>query len=540
MRPICSRSVSPIWPGLLPLPFMSSVQRHIPLVLAAIGTVVVVYLGRRRARRLPLPPGLPKLPILGNLFNHPKGQPWEAYAQISKDVDSDILHFDLAGTSLVVLCSASAAADLLDKQSAAFSDRARRPMVVEVMGWDFSVAAMKYGDKWRAHRRLMHQVLNEKAAVQYRSKQLASAHEVLRRLMTTPEEFMDHFRHWAAEIIMSTTYGITIAKENDFYVDLAHAALRTLSVAGVTGTFWVDFFPALQHIPEWFPGAKFKRDGAVWRKMARQMVDASGEAPSSIVSESVRTMSDSSFYNEETVKNSAATLFLGGADTSVSALQTFVLAMLANPEAQARAQAEIDAVTQGLRLPDYDDEKNLPYVMAIVRETLRWRNATPMAIPHFTSVDGEYKGFRIPAKSLVIGNTWRVASPRTTESSLISHIRAITHDESVYPDPDKFNPDRFLLPDGQINPDVPFPDSAFGFGRRVCPGKPMALASLYIAVASILSSFKISKARDINGNEIEPTYKYLAGFISAPAPFECSILPRSDDASSLIMNTVDL
>ncbi|CAK5282465.1 unnamed protein product, partial [Mycena citricolor] len=481
--------------------------------------------------------------------------------------DSDILHFDLAGTSLVVLCSASAAADLLDKQSAAFSDRARRPMVVEVMGWDFSVAAMKYGDKWRAHRRLMHQVLNEKAAVQYRSKQLASAHEVLRRLMTTPEEFMDHFRHWAAEIIMSTTYGITIAKENDFYVDLAHAALRTLSVAGVTGTFWVDFFPALQHIPEWFPGAKFKRDGAVWRKMARQMVDvpfaetkrqmasptvSGGDISLKILHRhqarrprrSCRKACARCRIPHSTMRKQSRTPRRPSSSAALtpvcppSRLLFSRCWRILRPRPEHRPRSMLSRRASGSQITTTRKtchmswqscerlcagEMQLQWVCSGMLRTGDRFHISPLAIPHFTSVDGEYKGFRIPAKSLVIGNTW-----------------AITHDESVYPDPDKFNPDRFLLPDGQINPDVPFPDSAFGFGRRVCPGKPMALASLYIAVASILSSFKISKARDINGNEIEPTYKYLAGFISAPAPFECSILPRSDDASSLIMNTVDL
>ena len=54
-------------------------------------------------------------------------------------------------------------------------------------------------------------------------------------------------------------------------------------------------------------------------------------------------------------------------------------------------------------------------------------------------------------------------------SSVYATVRGILHDPEVYPDPDTFNPDRFMMPDGSLNPDVPKPDIAFGFGRRICP-----------------------------------------------------------------------
>ena len=88
------------------------------------------------------------------------------------------------------------------------------------------------------------------------------------------------------------------------------------------------------------------------------------------------------------------------------------------------------------------------------------------------------------------------------------------YDETVYPNPDQFNPDRFLK-NGALNPDIRDPrDITFGFGRssacslpvpnlvhtpansypyRICPGRHMAYASLWIAITSILSVFKIEK-----------------------------------------------
>jgi cytochrome P450 len=70
-------------------------------------------------------------------------------------------------------------------------------------------------------------------------------------------------------------------------------------------------------------------------------------------------------------------MYAAGADTTVSALSTFILAMLANPEAQRKAQREIDSVVGLGNLPDFSDEEGMPYVAAVVKEVLRWKNVTP-------------------------------------------------------------------------------------------------------------------------------------------------------------------
>ena len=81
------------------------------------------------------------------------------------------------------------------------------------------------------------------------------------------------------------------------------------------------------------------------------------------------------------------------------------------------------------------------------------------------------------------------------------------HDEENYPDPFSFRPERFLK-DGKIDPDVKDPVAAFGFGRRICPGRHMARASVWIAVVSMLASFDITKAADKDGLVIEPSGEY--------------------------------
>jgi cytochrome P450 len=117
-------------------------------------------------------------------------------------------------------------------------------------------------------------------------------------------------------------------------------------------------------------------------------------------------------------------MYIGGADTTVFALGTFVLAMLACPEVQKKAQAEIDSLTGGRYLPSFEDEASLPYISALVKEVMRWENVTPFgelivvpslpvnydaslsAIPRLLANDDEYRGYRLPAGSVVVGNAW--------------------------------------------------------------------------------------------------------------------------------------
>jgi cytochrome P450 len=111
-------------------------------------------------------------------------------------------------------------------------------------------------------------------------------------------------------------------------------------------------------------------------------MQSEGTAAMSFTSLHLRTLDDFTGGQREErevlVKAAAANMYAAGSDTTVSALGTFILGMLMNPEAQKKAQAEIDSVVGVGHLPGFADEALLPYVSAIVKEALRWRNVTPM------------------------------------------------------------------------------------------------------------------------------------------------------------------
>ncbi|KAF7789967.1 hypothetical protein EIP86_000915 [Pleurotus ostreatoroseus] len=418
-------------------------------------------------------------------------------------------------------------------------------MANEMVGWDGLIGFMKYGERWRHSRRAFHQNFTTKAVVQYYPNVTKGSRSLLVRLSREPTNFMDHLRHMSGELIMRIVYGIDVQSEHDPYISLAETALQSL-VTGNAGTYLV------KHIPKWFPGASFKRHALSWRNDVLAMMDrpfaavkqalAEGEAQPSILSGQLHKLDETrdNSYEESIFRSAAASAYVGasemllgeifsdrpgllccregGADTTVSSLGTFILAMLAYPEVQKKAQAELDSVIGRSRLPEFSDEEALPYISAVVKEVFRWQPVTPLAVPHRLITDDEYMGYYLPAGTLVVGNTW-----------------AMLHDEDKYPQPERFYPERYLREDGTLNPAAPDPaEAAFGFGRRICPGRHLARASVWMSVASVLATFDIQKAVDEAGNAIEPRIEYTAGLISYPVPFKCAFKLRFAETEKLI------
>ncbi|TFK33959.1 cytochrome P450 [Crucibulum laeve] len=113
------------------------------------------------------------------------------------------------------------------------------------------------------------------------------------------------------------------------------------------------------------------------------------------------------------------------------------------------------------------------------------------------------------------------------------------HNETIYPDPFIFNPDRFMK-NGKINISVRDPVHAcFGFGRRIRPGRYMAFSAVWIAIASLISVFDIEKVVDDDGNAIELTHEYISALVCMPKPFKCLIKLRSKEAEAAIRGTDD-
>ncbi|TFK83547.1 cytochrome P450 [Polyporus arcularius HHB13444] len=500
------------------------------VVLLAIRSVYARLSWGARSRGRPLPPGPKPLPVLGNLLDIPKSIPWEAYRDLSSRY-GDILFFRMLGQSLMVLGSAKAVFELLDKRSANYSDRPQSPMF-DLIGWEFDFGFMPYGQYWRRHRRLFWQHFHPGVISKYNAVQQEVSRAFLSKLLTSPGRLEEHIRHTFATSVLKVVYGIDIAERGDKLIEIIEVAMEGVAEGLTPGAFLVEYLPFLRHVPAWLPGAGFQTRLKRWRDASHAMVDLpfaqakanikDGCPPPSVVDSILArfTQSDEPPISDEEqiAKNVAAIAYAGGADTTISTFQTFFLAMSLHPEVRTKAQAELHAVVGPNRLPEHSDRNECPYIEAIIKECLRWQNATPMGIPHAVMEDDEYEGYFIPAGTVVFANVW-----------------AVLHDPEAYPEPECFRPERFLK-DGKLNPDVRDPGTAaFGFGRRICPGRFFAEAALFINIARVLHVFDIGPPLDEHGEVIQVEPKMKDGILSYPEDCRCTIKPRFAQAESLII-----
>ncbi|KAL0578166.1 hypothetical protein V5O48_003832 [Marasmius crinis-equi] len=508
-----------------------------PYIVAA--TVVagfVAYKAIKRAQRH-LPPGPPGYPLVGNGFDVTDKLEWLLYRDLGKKYNSDVIYLNVFGTDIVVVNSYEGAQELFEKRSAIYSDRPRFTMLNELAGMAFHVGFMQYNDEWKEHRKVFRKAFQPPSTEHHKPAILLSIRTLLPRLLDTPLNFDRHLRHMTGSFILTTSYGIDIVNDpsrTDPYVTIGERCLQAMAKAGNSTQFLVDQIPIMKHIPEWVPGAKFQKYAREWRKD----VVALPNVPFAYVKKAM---------NEGTAKECVATRYLGdmqadgkpadpeeentlrgvlgaayaaASDTTVSALETFMLAMIQNPEVMKKGQKAVDEVI-GDRLPDFSDLDTVPYVSALMKEALRWKPVTPLAVPHRVLEEDVYNGYTIPKGATVIGNAW-----------------AMLYDEEVYgPDVDKFRPERFLTKDGQLDPNVRHPHVAFGFGRRSCPGNDIAEMSMWVTIATLLVCFDFGDYVDPKSGKAEPPAgEYTSGMLCYPLPFKLGLKPRSQHAIDLIRN----
>ncbi|TFK41782.1 cytochrome P450 [Crucibulum laeve] len=433
-----------------------------------------------------------------------------------------MIHLAIGGTSLVIINSVKIANDLFDKRSSIYSDRPPFPMIRDLMGWDWFMPALPYGEQWKEQRRLFQQHFHPSNVTVYEDIIVEYVHEFLSDMLQTPQDFLAHVRRTTGGVAISLAYGIKIKRHNDPFVKLAEDAIDAVAAAGVPGAFLVDVFPVLKYVPEFIPGAGFKQKAKEWRQdmlafrndsfaEARSRIEL-GNARPSFTSRSIEGINSPNVEHQMKVIQDTAGLIYGAAShTTISAIYTFLIAMLHYPYVIKKAQSELDRVVGQSRLPVFGDMERAPYVTAIVKEVLRWQPVAPQE-------EDMYEGYVFPAGTIFVPNAW-----------------AMLHNEEYYPDPMTFKPERFLDSKGEINVETRDPNGmAFGFGRRICAGAHIAEATLWLTIASVLSTLDILPRVDKDGNDILPKLFYQSSIVSYPLPFECDFKPRSREAEFLI------
>uniref|UniRef100_A0ACD5UXG7 Uncharacterized protein n=1 Tax=Avena sativa TaxID=4498 RepID=A0ACD5UXG7_AVESA len=162
-----------------------------------------------------------------------------------------------------------------------------------------------------------------------------------------------------------------------------------------------------------------------------------------------------------------------GTDTVAILLEWIMARMVLHPDIQAKAQAEIDALVGRGRTVTDADIGSLPYLQCIVKETLRMHPPGPLLSWARLAVhDAHVGGHLVTVGTTAMVNMW-----------------AIAHDPEIWPEPDAFRPERFAEEDVSVlGSDLRL--APFGAGRRICPGRALALATVHLWLAQLLHRFQ--------------------------------------------------
>ncbi|CAE6437060.1 unnamed protein product [Rhizoctonia solani] len=486
---------------------------------AALAGMYLWYHSKRS--RIPLPPGPRGNLIFGSALELRTSKTfWINFAKWT-DQFGPIVSVRMLFQRMIIIDDPTIATYLFEKKASQYSDRYVSQLAL-LIGWETDIIFIEYGPLLKHYRTLLQRALNNRVVLDYVPLQEHETGRLLGRLFESPKRFMQHIHLMAGSVAIRMVYGYKVDSPDDRLVQAAEQVMAIFS-DGNHGSWEVD--GRVRYVPKWFPGATFHKAVASWVPILKATEDetfefvksqmAKGIAEPSFTSKLLQPENGEEITKEEEdhIKRVAASLYGAASDTTVSAVKTFFLAMTLYPDVQAKARSEIESYLHTRPHKHFitmDDRPNLPYTSALIREILRWHPVLTLVGHRSNGEDDDNvvvgeKTYRIPARTAVIANVWK-----------------IMHNPEVYPDPEKFIPERFM---GENPP--PFPENyAFGFGRRICPGMHVAQQSMWLSVSNILVNFTITKAKDENGAEIVPEENYTNDIISHPLPFKCHIQPR--------------
>ncbi|KAJ7339738.1 cytochrome P450 [Mycena albidolilacea] len=467
-----------------------------------------------------IPPGPRGLPIVGS-FPFLTQYPELTLDRWAKRF-GDLYSVWLGNQLFVIVSSPAIVKDLIVTNGAVFSSRKEMFIKSQTVFAGRGITATPYNDRWRKHRRIATGWLNQRAVDSYTPILDREATVLVKDMYrqskagTIPINPQPHAGRASLNNMLSIVFGF---RTDSIYHPLLGQALRLsrefMNVTGPVSNL-VDFLPWMQSLPTTMRtrGRNLHRDlldtyggfikdieqrmqigATVPDCLARTMLEAKGQENLGHIDMSIL----------------ASAFMIGGVETTAAIMQWFSALIPAHPEVQKKAHEELDRVVGRDRLPAVEDEKNLPYCHAIIKEVERCHNPFWLGTPHVASQDFTYNNQFIPKDTVVVLNTW-----------------TMHHDPSRHLSPDDFNPDRYmgdsLTSADSANLTDPYQRDhwMFGAGRRICPGMIVAEREIWLTISRMLWAFTMES---LPGEPIDLTeYDGLSG--RSPVPFRVNLLPR--------------
>ncbi|KAL6842269.1 hypothetical protein ACP4OV_027917 [Aristida adscensionis] len=493
----------------------------LPWLAWLVVSLLAVYLLDLLARgRRGLPPGPRPLPIIGSL--HLLGsQPHRSLAGLAAAHGAPLMSLRLGAVTTVVASSPEAARELLQRHDAVFAARSV-PDATGEHGRNSSVWLPHNIPRWRALRKLM--------AAELFAPHRLDALQGLRREKV--QELVDHVgelaRRGGCEAVnvglVAFVTSLNLLSRTIFSRDLT-----SLADGGGAGEFQAvvtDIMEAVgsPNVSDFFPAAAAadlqgwrRRLAALFARLHR-IFDAevdgrlrergAGEPRRDdfldlVLDAAAREDDAAELGRRDTLRSLFTDLFAAGSDTSSSTVEWAMVELLQSPVSMAKACDELARVIGTRKNIEESDVARLPYLQAVIKETFRLHPPVPFLVPRQAQSTVKVMGYTIPKGSRVFVNVW-----------------AMGRDEKLWPEPQKFMPERFLdratdLKGGD------FELIPFGGGRRICPGMPLAIRMVHLVLGSLLNQFKWRLPDEVQRDGIDMTEKF--GVTLAKAVPLCAI-----------------
>ncbi|MED6176847.1 hypothetical protein PIB30_092232 [Stylosanthes scabra] len=466
-----------------------------------ISTIVVrLILTRNRKKNghqnsLPSPPSLP---IIGHLHLI-SSLPHQSFHSLSSRY-GPIMQVFLGSLPCVVVSSPEIAKEFLKTHETAFSDRFRSSAVHYLSYGSKGFLFAPYGSFWKFMKKLcMSELLGQRTLDQLlplRKQETLRFLKVLQKRGEAGEyvDLGDELLTLTNSVISRMTMSVTCCEDGDNSNSDDAEAMRKMvkDTAELAGKFNVSDFiwlfknwdlqgmnKRLKEILERFDSMikriikehefvrKKKKEGESEGVSVRDLLDILLE----IYEDKKRN--DEIELSTDNIKAFILDIFMAGTDTSAITIEWALAELINNSHVMEKARQEIDSVTRRNRLIEESDLPNLPYLRAIVKETLRLHPAAPL-LGRRSTEPSTVCGYEIPSKSLLFINLW-----------------SIGRDPKIWDNPLEFRPERFME-EGQLM-DVRgqhFQLMPFGTGRRVCPGASLALQIVPSNLAAMIQCFE--------------------------------------------------